>query len=388
MRKEEIESEDEIMKKRKMLALIAATSLAVASLAGCGVKSTKEPAAEQTTEPTGEVTEVTAEPGEETEIEKATKGSITIYTAFEDDQIDKYLESFYELYPDIDVEVIRESTGTLIAKVIAEKDNPVADIIWGTSASVLLQLEPYGLIKGYTPEGAELLDDRFYDSVNEDALWTGCDVYETAFLVNKEICDEKNIPVPTSFKDLTDPVYEGLIVMPDPTSSGTGMLSVNGILSIMGEEDGWNYMNDLNKNIASYTTSGSKPAKMAAAGECVIGISFGYRCATLLADGNPVEVVFPSEGCGWDVEANCLINKDEINPAAYTFLDWAISDVAMEKYSTEYPITGRGVIGAIPEGYSETPLENLCTLDLSKAALDRDAIIDKFTPLLAGKEAK
>lgn len=377
------------MRRKKILALVAATSLVVASFAGCGVKSTKEetPVA-PTTETAEKPAEVAPETTESGEIQKATEGSLVIYTAFEDDQIDKYLESFYELYPDIDVEVIRESTGTLIAKVIAEKDNPVADIIWGTSASVLLQLEPYGLIKGYTPEGAELLDDRFYDSVSEEALWTGCDVYETAFLVNTDICASKGIPVPKSFEDLTDPVYEGLIIMPDPTSSGTGMLSVNGILAIMGEEEGWNYMNELNKNIANYTTSGSKPAKMAAAGECGIGISFGYRCATLLADGNPVEVVFPEEGCGWDVEANCLVNKEEINPAAYTFLDWAISDVAMEKYATEYPITGRGVIGEIPEGYSETPLENLCDLDLAKAALDRDAIIDKFTPLLAGKEAK
>lgn len=383
-----------IMKKRMkgMMSVLLAASMGMTLLSGCGVKKiedvkdTSAQAETPVTETVAETTETVSASGSSDEIVKADSGSLTIYTAFEDDQIDKYLESFYAKYPDINVEVIRESTGTLVAKVIAEKDAPVADVIWGTSASVLLQLEPYGLIKGYTPEGADLLDARFYDSTSEEALWTGCDVYETAFLVNTKLCEEMDIPVPHSFAELTDPMYEGLIVMPDPTSSGTGMLSVNGLISMMGE-DAWTYMNDLNKNIACYTTSGSKPAKMAAAGECVIGISFGYRCATLLADGNPVEVVFPSEGCGWDVEANCLINKAEINPCAYTFLDWAISDEAMAKYATEYPITGRGVISDIPEGYSETPLENLCDLDLSKAALERDSIIERFSPLLAGKEA-
>ena len=382
------------MKKRMkgMMSVLLAASMGMTLLSGCGVKKiedvkdTSAQAETPVTETVAETTETVSASGSSDEIVKADSGSLTIYTAFEDDQIDKYLESFYAKYPDINVEVIRESTGTLVAKVIAEKDAPVADVIWGTSASVLLQLEPYGLIKGYTPEGADLLDARFYDSTSEEALWTGCDVYETAFLVNTKLCEEMDIPVPHSFAELTDPMYEGLIVMPDPTSSGTGMLSVNGLISMMGE-DAWTYMNDLNKNIACYTTSGSKPAKMAAAGECVIGISFGYRCATLLADGNPVEVVFPSEGCGWDVEANCLINKAEINPCAYTFLDWAISDEAMAKYATEYPITGRGVISDIPEGYSETPLENLCDLDLSKAALERDSIIERFSPLLAGKEA-
>jgi iron(III) transport system substrate-binding protein len=378
--------------KRKLkssMALGLSAALMLTSLAGCSVKSTKEDdsasaassaAAGESAGEEASVSETTADGT----VEKATEGSITVYTAFEDDQIDKYLESFKEQYPDIDVEVIRESTGTLIAKVIAEKDNPVADVIWGTSASVLLQLEPYGLIQGYKPEGTDQLDPRFYDSTSEEPLWTGCDVYETAFLVNTQVCEEAGVEVPQSFEDLIDPCYEGMIVMPDPTSSGTGMLSVNGILQIMGEEDGWEYLEALNKNISCYTTSGSKPAKMAAAGECGIGISFGYRCAQLLAEGNPVEVVFPSEGCGWDVEANCLIAKDTINPAAYTFLDWAISDAAMEEYATEYPITGRGIIGDIPEGYSDTPLENLCDLDLAQAAADRDSIIEKFTPLLSG----
>lgn len=382
------------MKKswKKYLSLATVIALTTFSLTGCGVKSTDAPEEAVTTSEATETTETTdtadAISENDGEIEKATEGSITVYTAFEDDQIDKYLASFKEKYPDINVDVIRESTGTLIAKVIAEKDNPVADVIWGTSASVMLQLEPYGLIKGYAPEDTDLLDPKFYDSANEEPLWTGCDVYETAFLVNTQVCEDAGVPIPTSFEDLLDPCYKGMIVMPDPTSSGTGMLSVNGILQIMGEDGGWEYMKALNENIACYTTSGSKPAKMAAAGECGIGISFGYRCSTLLAEGNPVEVVFPSEGCGWDVEANCLIAKEEINPAAYTFLDWAVSDEAMAEYATEYPITGRGVIGDIPEGYSDTPLENLCDLDLAKAALDRDSIIEKFTPFLSGKESE
>lgn len=382
------------MKKnwRKYLSLAAVAALTASTLAGCGVKSTDTPESATASSEvvisstSGESTDEGGTSTESEEIVKATEGSITIYTAFEDDQIEKYLASFKEQYPDIEVNVIRESTGTLVAKVIAEKDNPVADVIWGTSASVMLQLEPYGLIKGYKPEKTELLDPKFYDSDSEAPLWTGCDVYETAFLVNTQVCEKAGVPIPTSFADLLDPCYKGMIVMPDPTSSGTGMLSVNGILQIMGEEEGWAYMEKLNENIANYTTSGSKPAKMAAAGECGIGISFGYRCSTLLAEGNPVEVVFPSEGCGWDVEANCLIAKDEINPVAYTFLDWAISDVAMEKYATEYPITGRGVIGDIPVGYSDTPLENLCDLNLAKAALERDSIIERFTPFLSGKE--
>ena len=150
------------MKKslKKCFALAAAAALAVSAFAGCGVKVTKP----DETKAAAGGSDTKADATADGEIVKATEGSLTIYTAFEDDQIDKYLASFKEKYPDIKLDVIRESTGTLIAKVIAEKDNPVADVIWGTSASVMLQLEPYGLIKGYKPETAEELDPKFYDS--------------------------------------------------------------------------------------------------------------------------------------------------------------------------------------------------------------------------------
>lgn len=359
----------------KMLAgLLAVTAALSLTMTGCGVKK----ASEETTAPV-------AQAETDGQVTKATSGSLTIYTAFEDDQIDKYLESFYKEYPDIKLNVIRISTGNLIARVIAEKDNPQADVIWGTSASALLQINKYNLIKGYTPEKADLLADKFKDTVNPETEWTGCDVIETAFLVNTKVCEDAGVAVPTSFADLIKPEYKGMIVMPDPTSSGTGMLTINGILSIMGEEKGWDYIAKLNDNITSYTTSGSKPAKMAAAGECGIGISFGYRCAQLYQEGNPVEVVFPSEGCGWDPESNCLVNKATINPASYTFLDWTISDEAMDSYATDYPLIGRGPVDTIPEGYSKDPMGNLCDLDLEAAASGRDAVIDKFTQYLAGK---
>jgi iron(III) transport system substrate-binding protein len=378
------------MRSLKKFVCLLMVMIMAAFMTACAVKSTSGDDTEDTS------LDVTEAAGEEAEapasVEKGTEGTITVYTALEDDIIQTYLESFHAKYPDIEVEIVRDATGTIIAKAIAEKDNPVADVVWGTSASVLLQLDNYELIKEYTPEGSDKILANFKDSDADgdgELSWTGIDVYESAFLVNVAECEAAGVEIPASFEDLLKEQYKGLIVMPDPTSSGTGLLTVNGILQSKGEEAGWDYLTKLNENISLYTTSGSKPAKMAAAGECAIGISFGYRCATLYQEnGDAVKVVFPSEGSGWDVEANCLINKSEINPCAYTFLDWAISDEAMQAYSTEYPITGIGVINDIPAGYSEDPMKNLVNMDLVKAANERDSILEKFTPFLAGKQGE
>lgn len=113
--------------------------------------------------------------------------------------------------------------------------------------------------------------------------------------------------MPTSWEDLTKPEYAGKIVMPNPASSGTGFLDVSAWLQLFGEDKGWAFMDGLHKNIGAYTHSGSKPCNMAAAGEYTIGVSFDYRGARLKEEGAPLELVFPKEGLGWEIEAAAIM---------------------------------------------------------------------------------
>lgn len=310
------------------------------------------------------------------EIQKAAEGEITVYTALEDEQVTEYLAVFNEEYPDITVNVVRESTGIITARLLAEKDNPQADVVWGTAASSMMVLDDQDGLKGYAPEGVDRILPEF-KSDKEVPTWVGIDAWETAFVVNTVEAEKLGLPEITSYEDLLDPAFAGHIVMSNPNSSGTGFLTVSAILQIMGEEEGWAYLEALHNNIAQYTHSGSKPAKMAASGECAVGISFGYAGLSQKEDGAPVEVIFPEEGSGWDLEANALINKEEINPAAYTFLDWAISDSAMELYKQNYPIITTNDVGMY-EGYEGNPLDQLIENDFSWAAANREEILNDW----------
>ena len=283
---------------------------------------------------------------------------------------------FNEEYPDITVNVVRESTGIITARLLAEKDNPQADVVWGTAASSMMVLDDQDGLKGYAPEGVDRILPEF-KSDKEVPTWVGIDAWETAFVVNTVEAEKLGLPEITSYEDLLDQAFAGHIVMSNPNSSGTGFLTVSAILQIMGEEEGWTYLEALHNNIAQYTHSGSKPAKMAASGECAVGISFGYAGLSQKEDGAPVEVIFPEEGSGWDLEANALINKEEINPAAYTFLDWAISDSAMELYKQNYPIITTNDVGTY-EGYEGNPLDQLIENDFSWAAASREEILNDW----------
>ncbi|NIP96168.1 MAG: putative 2-aminoethylphosphonate ABC transporter substrate-binding protein, partial [Akkermansiaceae bacterium] len=74
-----------------------------------------------------------------------------------------------------------------------------------------------------------------------------------------------------------NPVYKGHVVMPNPASSGTGFLDVSSWMQIWDEQRAWDYMDKLHENISTYTHSGSKPCKLAAAGETTVGVSWPFR---------------------------------------------------------------------------------------------------------------
>lgn len=303
---------------------------------------------------------------------------ITVYTALEDDQIQDYLSSFKQQNPDITINIVRDSTGIVTAKLLAEKDNPQADVVWGLAASSLLLADQQGMLEPYAPVGLENVQADLRDP-QTPPHWVGIDAWMSAFCVNTVEVEKKNLPMPKSWADLTNPAYKEQIVMSNPASSGTGFLSVSAILQMMGEEAGWKYLDALHANIAQYMHSGSKPCKSAGAGEYPIGISFDYRAIKQKNDGEPIEPVFPAEGSGWDIEANALVKKAEIKPASKTFLDWAITPEASEKYAQNFAITAVKTDVPIPEGYPADPLQQVIENDFNWAAANRDRILAEWT---------
>ena len=249
-----------------------------------------------------------------------------MYTALEDDEVAVYLPAFKKAHPDINVTIYRDSTGIVTAKLLAEKDNPQADVVWGTAATSLLIADDLGMLKGYSPKGIEKVKKGMKDPKNDPAHWVGIKAWVTGIVGNTIEMEKNSLPMPKSYADLLNPVYKGSLVMPNPASSGTGFLTVSAVLQIMGEEKGWEFLDSLHENLAQYTHSGSKPAKMAGKGEFPIGISFAYRGFKQRSKGEPVVVAFPAEGSGYDVESNALIKKPRIKKEAKIYL-WDYTEI-------------------------------------------------------------
>ena len=305
------------------------------------------------------------------------KTTLTVYTAIEADDLKKYAARFNEDHPDIEIKWVRDSTGVVTAKLLAEKANPQADVIWGLAATSLLVLKPEGMLLAYSPKGVEKLDANFRDKENPPA-WVGMDAWVAAICFNTTEAAKKGLPKPTSWKDLTKPVYKGQIVMPNPASSGTGFLDVSSWLQIMGETEGWKYMDALHQNIGVYTHSGSKPCTMAGQGEYPIGVAFEFRAARVKTQGAPIDIVFPEEKSGWDMEATAIVKGTKNLEAAKTLVDWSVSEKAMKLYNEGYAVTAIASIAKPVEHLPANMTQHMAKNDFQWAATNRARILAEW----------
>jgi len=315
------------------------------------------------------------------------KTELLVYTALEADQIKAYKEAFEKAHPSIELKFVRDSTGIVTAKLMAEKANPQADVVWGLAATSLMLLDKEGMLLPYAPKGLASIKPSMRDARNPPT-WVGMDVWSSAICFNTVEATKKNLPKPTSWADLTQPAYKGHITMPHPASSGTGYLMVNAWLQLMGEAKGWAYMDALHQNIGTYSHSGSKPCRQAGAGEYAVGLSFEYRADKTKREGAPIDIVLPAEGLGWDMEATAILKSTRKLDAARALADFAASREANELYGRNFAVLA---IPGVQERlqFVDADVEQLLVKnDFSWAAAQRERILSEWSRRYEGKAEK
>ncbi len=309
----------------------------------------------------------------------ADAGKITVYTSYEEDELASFLEAMKKDVPDVEVDVLRLSTGDLKARILAEASNPKHDVIWGWAATSMVDPRILEMTEAYTPAGIDKVPERFRD---KDGRWFATTGYMGAFCVNNEIMSKDGLAMPASWQDLVKPEYQGKLVMPNPASSGTGYLHIASILQMMGEEKGWAYLDELDKNMDQYIKSGSKPCNVASAGEFAIGLSFALRAIKNIDEGYPITMVIPSEGAGHELEASALMASSQNKEDAKKFLDWTLSKSAEEQYNKwKSIVTMQG--RSMPENFKKAGLPDdistvLFEMDYAWAADNQERIVAEW----------
>lgn len=88
---------------------------------------------------------------------------------------------------------------------------------------------------------------------------------EGAIFYNTQVLANEGLPAPSSFKDLADPVYRGMVSVPDISGSSTGRLMIQAIMDAYGDEEGTEILTGIYRNAGPHLSqSGSAPSRTCA----------------------------------------------------------------------------------------------------------------------------
>ena len=172
------------------------------------------------------------------------------------------------------------------------------------------------------------------------------------------------------------PEYAGLISMPSPKSSGTGYSYYNGMVTVLGEEAGMKYFEDLNPNIKEYTTSGSAPAKAAVRGDVAIAYGLLWQCVNYANENEGMAVVVPEQGLAFDLFTMGMISGHETKQAVkdvFTYLYSELNKPQCAKFNPDriYADMPASEIKNYPESYEEITMKGLFDFQYKQDLLDK-----------------
>lgn len=161
---------------------------------------------------------------------------------------------------------------------------------------------------------------------------------EGTIIVNTEMMKENNLPMPTSLKDLADPVYKGFVSVTDIAASSTAWLLVQALVSEYGEQGAQDVLAGIYENVGDHLEdSGSAPLKKVRAGEVAIGFGLRQQAVADKADGLPIDYIDPAEGNFSLTESVAVIDKgDDTNPLAMEMAQCIIEN-GREELQSYYP---------------------------------------------------
>lgn len=311
------------------------------------------------------------------------EGRLTVYCSARNTVCEQQVKTFSKKF-DVNTSFIRNGTGSTLAKIKAETNNPQADVWYGGTFDGHSQAAEMDLLVPYKSKYLDDVIPEFKDPGKRKGNYSSV-VYMgvLGFGVNTDRLKELGIKeVPKCWKDLIKPEFKQEIQVADAQSSGTAYTALATFVQLWGEEKAFEYMKELHKNISQYTKSGTAPSKNIARNETTIGIGFLQNYSFEREKGAPIEVIVPCEGTGYELGGVSIIKGARNEDNAKLFVDWVMSKEAQEsmwKDTQDHHILTNVKADASP--FALKPSEvNLIDYDFSKYGSKdvRSKLIDKW----------
>ena len=259
----------------------------------------------------------------------------------------------FEAVTGIQTEVVAAGTGELLKRVEAEAANPLTDVMWGGTLSVLEPSKKF--FETYqSPEAASFVDE----AKDPDGKITGFTLVPSVIMVNTKLIG--NIKV-EGYQDLLNPALKGKIAFADPSKSSSSFEHVVNILYAMGKGDpekGWAFVQELAKNLDGKLLSGSSAVyKGVADGEYTVGLTFEEGAATYVKSKAPVKIVYMNEGVISKADGTAIVKGAKNLENAKKFVDFVSSKETQTMIAAQ--LNRRSVRKDVPPGEGLMPLPQI-----------------------------
>ena len=254
---------------------------------------------------------------------------VNVYSIWPENYARPMFEEF-EKATGIKVNFIRFSSGEALARVIAEKNNPRIDVLFGGPVETFAAGIKEGIFQPYKSPSFDKLPARFKHA---DGQWTAIADDPLVFMTNAAFLKSHNLQPPQSWDDLLNPVYKNQLQMADARTSGTAVTRIFSVLEVnkRDEAKSFAYLKKLRQNVQVYTKSGGGGTLPIGLGQAGGGIFFIVDALETKAKGYDVVISFPKEGIGSAAEAIALVKGAKNPEGGKKLIDFATSAAMQSK---------------------------------------------------------
>ena len=304
--------------------------------------------------------------------------TLNVYTAWPE-SLSQPIFKAYTAKTGVQINFIRLSTGELVARATAEKNNPRADVLWGAPGDGFAAAKAAGILEPYKPASWDKIAPELKDP---EAYYVGVSKNTLIFMSNAKLLKEKNLKPPASWSDLLDPVYKGQIQTADARTSGTALTRILSIYYAFGkdEDKAFEYQKQLSKNVQLYTKSGGGCTIPTALGQAMVCIAHMPDAMEAKKKGYDMVTTFPREGVAAVIEGVALVKGAKNRDAAVRFIDWTFTKEMQDLLDKNEVY----MLPTLPEGSVNPAVQalmkeaKLLPVDLEWVGKNRKRLVDRW----------
>ena len=298
----------------------------------------------------------------------------------------------------ITVEVLRlGDAGTMVNQSILSRENPLGDVMYGIDNTFLTRALDADLFIPYESPALENVSEEFL--VDPEYRVTPVDYGDVCLNYDVSYFEENNLPVPQSLQELTDPAYEGLLAVENPSTSSPGLAFLLTTIAVFGEEGDYTYLDfwaDLVANdvyisedwtdayygqfSGSVDSLGTRPLVVSYASSPPVEVYFLPEPP----DAAPTGAIVADDTCFRQIEFVGILQRTDNEAAAQQFVDFMLSREFQEDMPLNmfvFPVNPDAELPEVFVEYAAVP-EQAVTVDIDELDENRERWIQAWTEIV------